>query len=112
MGEGGESISNGVGEGVSGGLGQRIVDVMSGCNAVGVGIVSGMITNQTSSSCEAAAGRIGRTPAAAAASTGSITPPLTNRGCVVPSEVQFHLDYLKLTIFSYLETVMMMVESG
>src|SRR4051794_38009228 len=64
----------------------------------------------------AAAGRIGRQPAAAAASSSGSnqeTPPLTNRGCVVPSgEPVFHLDYLKLTLFADLQAVLTMVESG
>jgi hypothetical protein len=41
------------------------------------------------------------------------TPPLTNRGCFMPSSpIHFHLDYLKLTLFVGYERVLEVVEGG
>lgn len=40
------------------------------------------------------------------------TPPLTNRGCLTPRPVVFHLDYLKVTIFAPMEEVRRIVENA
>jgi hypothetical protein len=45
--------------------------------------------------------------------TATQTPPLTNRGCLMPAEgVRFHLDYLKLTVFETCGMVQHFVESA
>src|SRR5688572_30142327 len=63
---------------------------------------------------ESGGGAVGGLPAPpAAAVVGEQTPPLTNRGCFMPSgPIRFHLDYLKLTLFAECETVLRLVEHG
>src|SRR5690242_9853000 len=60
-----------------------------------------------------AVGGFAAPPAASALDRIESTPPLTNRGCFMPSgDVRFHLDYLKLSVFSNYERVLEIVESA